>query len=149
MMNTEGWPPKPKIDVLKLAEAKVSINAPSSAVIAPAADLFPAASAAIADPATLGAKIAKDNGCMACHSSGKQRLVGPGWQGLFGSQVALADGVKVVADDSYLTESILAPDAKIVEGYPAHIMPVYDKLLSRDEVDTIVAYIRSLQGEGK
>ncbi|MEY2159974.1 c-type cytochrome [Rhodanobacter sp. FW106-PBR-LB-2-11] len=92
-----------------------------------------------------GAQLAKDNGCTACHSTTRQRLVGPGWGGLYGSRVSLADGSSVVADDAYLAESIRQPNAKIVAGYPASVMPGYDTLLKNDEVDAIVAYLHSLE----
>ena len=150
LMNTEGWPPKPRVDGLTFAQAHGFANA-SAAVLAEQAALPPAVATAspVQGPVALGTKLAKDNGCIACHASDKKRLVGPGWGALYGSQVSLADGSKVQADEAYLVESILAPDAKIVEGYPARVMPAYDKLLNRNEVDAIVAYIRSLQGEGK
>ena len=41
------------------------------------------------------------------------------WSGLFGSTVQLADGGTVTADDAYIRESILQPQAKIVAGYRA------------------------------
>ncbi|MEO7062192.1 MAG: hypothetical protein ABI082_00260 [Dokdonella sp.] len=41
------------------------------------------------------------------------------------------------------------PDAKIVESYPAGVMPKYDTLLKEDEVKAIVAYIASLHGPEK
>ena len=45
---------------------------------------------------------------------------GPVLNGLFGSQVTLANGEKVVADNDYIRESILNPQAKIVAGFPPH-----------------------------
>ncbi len=74
-----------------------------------------------------------------------KRLVGPGWGGLYGSKVSLADGSTVRADDAYLARSILEPDARIVEGYPAGVMPAYDTLLKEDEVNAIVAYSTALE----
>lgn len=159
MMNTEGWPPVPKVDGLKSPLA-----APSpSAVIAPAAAAeAPAAAAATgtavataeapeaaADPAARGEEIAKQYACTSCHALDKQKLVGPGWGGLYGSQVHLADGSTVQADDAFLAESIREPDAKVVEGYVAGTMPSYATMLKDDEVDAIVAYIRTLQGDGQ
>ncbi len=154
LMNTEGWPPTPKVDGLKFLQTH------SSAIVAAASGatpstvtvttvLPPAPAMSGKDLVELGEKLAKDNGCLACHATDKKQLVGPGWGGLYGSQVSLADGTKVQADDAYLVESILAPDAKIVAGYAAHIMPTFDKLLDHDQVNAIVAYIRSLQGDDK
>jgi mono/diheme cytochrome c family protein len=153
LMNTEGWPPKPKVDGLKFPQAAPSLNASASGiatkltakVVTPAqADTLPKE-----DQSAVGARLAKDNGCIACHATDKKRLVGPAWGGLYGTKATLADGTTVLVDEAYLIESIVQPDAKIVQGFPAHVMPAYDKLLDHDQVNAIVAYIRSLQGETK
>lgn len=129
-MNTEGWPPKPKVD--GLAAATVTAAAPASD-----------------DPVAAGAQLVKEFACASCHALDSSKVVGPGWGGLAGSQVALADGSKAVADDAYLAESISAPDAKVVAGYAAGTMPSYATLLNEGQVNAIVAYIRSLPGEGQ
>lgn len=138
-MNTEGWPPTPRVDGLAFAQAAPASATPQPAPVA-------AQPAEPASPAARGADLARDTGCTACHASSSQRLVGPGWGGLYGSEVALADGSKAPADDAYLTESIVAPDAKIVAGFAPHMMPAYDTLLDEGEIAAIVAYIRSLGG---
>ncbi|MGN6655321.1 MAG: c-type cytochrome [Rhodanobacter sp.] len=140
-MNTEGWPPKVEAGTLgrrlQLAHGTV---APAQAATAAAA-----APAVASDPAARGAQLVRDYGCVACHASDDKRLVGPGWGGLYGSSVSLADGGKVTADDAYLAESIRQPNAKIVAGYPPGVMPAYDTLLKTDEVDAIVAYLHTLE----
>jgi mono/diheme cytochrome c family protein len=55
----------------------------------------------------------------------------------------------VLADDAYLVESIREPNAKIVDGYAAGVMPAYANLLKEDEVKAIVAYIASLHSQEK
>ncbi|HTN66313.1 MAG TPA: c-type cytochrome, partial [Burkholderiaceae bacterium] len=148
LMNNEGWPPTPKVDGLKFVQAVHPERAALAGAARPAvAAATPAATAAAVDPAKHGASLAQEYGCMSCHSSGKQRLVGPGWGGLYGIQEKLASGAAVPVDDAYLAESIREPDAKIVAGYPAGVMPAYASLLKADEVDAVVAYIRSLKGE--
>ena len=57
-------------------------------------------------------------GCVTCHLRDGQGR-GPSLRGVFGSQVTLANGEKVIADEDYIRESILTPTAKIVAGYPA------------------------------
>ena len=142
-MNTEGWPPKVEVEGLEhriqLAHGNVV-----SATAAPAAAAAEPAKAA-ADPAAQGAQLVKDNGCIACHATDEKRLVGPGWGELYNSKVKLADGSTVTADDAYLRESILQPNAKIVTGYPASVMPAYGTLLKDDEVNAIVAYLHTLE----
>lgn len=151
-MNTEGWPPKIEVkggmdERLRLAHGPGA--APLAPLVAVASPAATPATPTMADPAVVGAQLVKDYACTACHSADTKRLVGPGWGGLYGSRVELADGSKVVADDAYVTESILKPDAKIVEGYPAGVMPAYATLLKPDEVKAIVAYIASLHGQEK
>lgn len=152
-MNTEGWPPKIMVEGLdnrlRLAHGSVAA-APGAAMAAPAAASAAAtgsasASAEPADPAAHGEQLVKDYGCIACHATDTTKLVGPGWGGLYGSQVTLADGSSVLADDAYLAESIRQPDAQLVHGYPASVMPAYDSLLKADEVDAIVAYLHTLE----
>jgi cytochrome c oxidase subunit 2 len=55
--------------------------------------------------------------------------------------VKLDDGSMVVADSSYLAESIRSPSAKKVAGYSI-AMPAVP--LSDDEVTALIAYIDSL-----
>ncbi|MGN6329954.1 MAG: c-type cytochrome [Rhodanobacter sp.] len=143
-MNTEGWPPKVEAGALdhRLQLAHGSMAMVQTASATAAAGPPPTAAG---DPAALGAQLVKDYGCVACHASDDKKLVGPGWGGLHGSSVSLADGGTVIADDTYLAESIRQPDAKIVAGYPPGVMPAYDSLLKSDEVDAIVAYLHTLE----
>ena len=91
----------------------------------------------------------KETGCTACHSPDATKLVGPGWGGLYGSRITLADGTTVQADDDYLAESIRTPDAQVASGYVAGTMPSYATLLDDDQVNAIVAYLHTLSGEGQ
>ncbi|TWI13421.1 c-type cytochrome [Aerolutibacter ruishenii] len=144
-MNTEGWPPKPKVDGLA---SPLAWRAPADTAVATAATAAAAAPASD-DPVAAGAQLVKEFACASCHALDSSKVVGPGWGGLAGSQVALADGSKAVADDAYLAESIRAPDAKLVAGYAAGTMPSYATLLNEGQVSAMVAYIRSLPGEGQ
>ena len=141
-MNTEGWPPKVEVEGLdhrlQLAHGMATVAAAAPAAAAKPTDAAP-------DPAAQGAQLVKDNGCVACHATDEKRLVGPGWGELYNSKVKLADGSTVTADDAYLRESILQPNAKIVAGYPASVMPAYGTLLKDDEVNSIVAYLHTLE----
>ncbi len=144
-MNTEGWPPKPKVDGLASPLAWRAPASSAAATTAPAAAAAPAGN----DPVAAGATLVKDFACASCHALDRSKLVGPGWGGLAGSQVALAGGGSAVADDAYLAESIRAPDAKVVAGFAAGTMPSYATMLTDDQVKAIVAYIRSLPGDGQ
>ena len=90
-----------------------------------------------------GEDLAVMKGCMACHAVDGSLKIGPTWVGLFGSQVSLNDGTTLLADEAYLEESILEPNAKIVEGYSPSSMPVVD--LTPSEVQTLIDYIKSVK----
>ncbi len=149
LMDTEGWPPKPKIDGLAhplAAKAINTITTASTATTASAASTAPvAADAEPADTAAHGKEVATQTGCLACHAADSSKLVGPGWGGIYGTTAELEGGGTAVIDDAYLSESITAPDAKVVAGYPAGVMPSYAGILSSDEINAVVAYIRSLE----
>lgn len=93
--------------------------------------------------ARAGEDLAARQGCLRCHTVDGTPHLGPTWLGLYRSQVTLADGSRVTADDAYLTESMMDPTAKLVAGYPP-TMPSYLGLLSGPEAAAIVEYIRSL-----
>jgi cytochrome c oxidase subunit 2 len=88
-----------------------------------------------------GEKLFNTLGCISCHS--ETTNIGPPLQGVYGSKVRLTTGQLVVADDDYIRESILYPNAKMVEGY-LPIMPTYKAKVSEEELLELVAYIKSL-----
>jgi cytochrome c oxidase subunit 2 len=92
--------------------------------------------------AVRGERLFQQLACVSCHlPDGSGR--GPSLVGLFGSQVQLATGTTVVADDSYLRESILTPHAKLTTGYRA-VMPTYQGQVSEEGVMSLIEYIKSL-----
>ena len=92
-----------------------------------------------------GRELVKTKGCVACHNdTGAAGTVGPTYKGLYGSQVELADGSKVTADDNYIRESIENPQAKVVKGYNP-VMPMFKGLLKEDEINALIAYIKSVK----
>lgn len=95
------------------------------------------------DLAAQGKTLASSNGCVGCHTITGVNSTGPTWKGLAGSQVALADGSTVTADDAFITESIKNPTAKVVKGF-APIMPSFSSLTD-DQVKALVEYIKSLK----
>ena len=96
-------------------------------------------------PEERGLQVAELNGCVACHTLDGSPSVGPTWLGLFGSEELLADGGSIFVDETYLLKSILDPNAQIVEGFLPNLMPkVFEQTLSQEEIDDLIAYIRSL-----
>jgi len=94
-------------------------------------------------PEGRGLALVTANGCRGCHSIDGSPGVGPTWFQLAGSEVPLSGGGTVVADDAYLLESILKPQAKIVAGFEAQQMPVYN--FTEEQVADIIAYIKTLK----
>jgi cytochrome c oxidase subunit 2 len=94
-------------------------------------------------PAERGAAVVANQGCGSCHSLDGSEPVGPTWLGLFGSERLLEDGSTVVADEIYLRNSILSPASQGVADFPL-IMPVYEGVLSDEDVDAIIEYIKTL-----
>jgi len=95
------------------------------------------------DLATAGEKIAAEHGCLRCHTVDGTSHLGPTFAGLYGSTIPLADSTVVVADEAYLTESMMDPERKLHAGFPP-IMPTYRGLLAGPEIAAIVEFIRSL-----
>ena len=91
----------------------------------------------------VGQNLAVLKGCTSCHSVDNSTKIAPPWRGLYGSQIELADGTKIIVDDEYLVESIKTPKAKIVKGYTKGAMPhIY---LTDEEIANIIAYIKSVK----
>ena len=109
----------------------------------------PAADALAKEPAKLsmaeqGAALYRTRQCITCHTVDGNRLVGPSFKGIFGSERELVNGSKVVADENYVRESLMDPMKKVVKGYPP-AMPTYRGMLSDEEVNQLVAYLKSLK----
>lgn len=93
----------------------------------------------------LGAQIFAGKGvCHTCHSIDGTTKIGPTLQGVFGQEEQMTDGSTVVVDEEYLRESILQPNAKVVQGF-APTMPTYQGQLTDREVSGLIEYIKTLQ----
>jgi cytochrome c oxidase subunit 2 len=90
-----------------------------------------------------GQQLFTQNGCSTCHLLNEQGRC-PILKGLYNKPVQLNDGRTVIADEAYLRESILQPNAKIVNGFEANIMPNFQGQLSEENVIQLIAYIKSL-----
>jgi cytochrome c oxidase subunit 2 len=89
-----------------------------------------------------GARQFQQLGCATCHkaeSGGR----GPSLVGIFGEPVQLQTGEIITVDEAYVRESILAPAAKLVNGYQA-IMPTFQGQISEETLMQLLTYIKSL-----
>jgi len=103
-------------------------------------------------PEDAGKKLFEGMRCASCHPiDSAVKLIdgvaarGPLLAGIYGTEVALKNGGKVVVDDTYIRESIVRPLAKVVAGFEP-VMPTYEGQLSEEQIIQIAAYIKSLKG---
>lgn len=99
-----------------------------------------------ADAASLtGEALFSQMACDTCHTVNQEDAssTGPSLDDLYGSEVTLQGGRTVTADEAYLRESILNPNAVIVAGYMP-VMPNYEAQLSEEEVNLLVSYLKTL-----
>jgi YHS domain-containing protein len=78
--------------------------------------------------------------CANCH---ERPELAPALGGLLGARRELDSRLLVTADEAYLRESIVAPDAKRVAGFPLR-MPSYEGHLTKGELDALVGYVLAL-----
>lgn len=84
-------------------------------------------------------------GCNACHLKDSAQYA-PRLDGVYGGEVHLDNGQTIVADEQYIRESILRPNARISAGYPSpSLMPAYEGQISEAQLQQLVEFIRSLQ----
>lgn len=88
----------------------------------------------------------RDNACLACHSLDGSKLVGPTFKGLFGAKrKVLADDneIEVVADTTYIKNSILDPGEYIVKGYPKGTMQSYKTVFKERDIQDIIEFFKA------
>ncbi|HEX9983569.1 MAG TPA: cytochrome c oxidase subunit II [Thermoanaerobaculia bacterium] len=92
--------------------------------------------------ASQGEKLFQQYACNTCHmdTAGAR---GPVLEGLYGKQRQLADNTLVTADDNYIRESILHPQAKIAAGF-APVMPSFQGQVNEEDLLKLLAYVKSL-----
>jgi cytochrome c oxidase subunit 2 len=99
-------------------------------------------------PAKWGESLYLKNGCSSCHGpAGAGEIAGtktpgPKLAGLIGREEATTAG-PVMADENYIRESILEPQAKITAGYTTVQMPPF--VMKDKQLDAIIAYMKSLK----
>jgi hypothetical protein len=85
--------------------------------------------------------------CDVCHST-KPGDVGVG-PSLAGVADRAGDRVAGLDAEAYLRQSILDPDAYVVDGFRAgQMLDIYEERLSEDDLDALVEYLLTLRGEG-
>jgi cytochrome c oxidase subunit II len=94
-----------------------------------------------------GERLLQQLGCSTCHLLDSQGRC-PIMRNVYGSHVQLQNGTTVVADDAYIRESILNPNAKIVAGFHPDVMPTFQGQISEEGLLQLIVYIKSLAVTG-
>jgi len=90
------------------------------------------------------ATIGNQAGCSACHSLEPDViLVGPSLAGIARQAGSRVPGMSA---EEYIRQSILEPNAYIVEGFPKNIMPsAWGEELTDEHINDLVAYLMTLE----
>jgi cytochrome c oxidase subunit II len=91
-----------------------------------------------------GKKIAMSQGCFKCHTVTGEPHIGPTWLDMYQRRETLETGEQIVADEAYLTDSMIDPRGKIVKGFKP-VMPTYKGRLAAPEAAALVEFIKSLR----
>jgi len=97
---------------------------------------------ATATMAASGKDLFSQLGCATCHRLDTQGR-GPNLTNVYSRPVQLNDGRTVMADENYIRESILNPQAKVVAGFQP-IMPTFQGQVSEESLGALVSYVKSL-----
>ncbi|MEX2436361.1 MAG: cytochrome c oxidase subunit II [Balneolaceae bacterium] len=95
-------------------------------------------------PVELGEALVQRNACLTCHSLDGSELQGPSFQGIWEREEQLQSGETITVDENYIRESILEPNAKIVEGYNP-VMPSFSGSLDDRQIDGIIEYLKTVE----
>ena len=84
-----------------------------------------------------------NTGCRICHSlEPGVVLVGPSFDGI---ATRAESRIPDMSAEDYIRQSILDPDAYVVEGFPAgQMLQIFDELLSSEDIDNLVAFLLTL-----
>ena len=119
----------------------------------PRAEVVEAATPLTVDQAAAerGAGLFQQYGCVACHSvTSAAPGTGPGLLGLGNKRERLDNGTTALANEAYITESIVNPDAKTVAGYTKGVMAAaiagnQSEIRQTANLRALVEYIKSLK----
>ena len=91
--------------------------------------------------AQYGFALFRQLGCSGCHDA-RSTIHAPLLDGIYGRTTHLQDGRTVVADASYLRDSILVPGRDVVAGFEP-VMPSYAGQVSEEDIQALIAYLQS------
>jgi cytochrome c oxidase subunit 2 len=96
-------------------------------------------------PLEVGKMLYETRGCAQCHTIDGKANTGPTFKDMFGSQVPVMGAGTILADENYIHESILDPQAKIVQGFPSPSpMPSFAGQLNDRDINSIIGFMKSI-----
>ena len=95
----------------------------------------------------VGELLYNKQGCKACHSLDGSKLVGPSLKNVYGFEFKTTEGRTVLADEAFIKESILEPNATVIEGYQP-VMTPYAGILGDREIEAIIEFLKTISDRG-
>jgi cytochrome c oxidase subunit 2 len=97
-------------------------------------------------PIEAGQMLYKAKGCSTCHSLDGSVIVGPTFKDLYNNpNIPITGQGTIKADENYIHESILYPQAKVHQGFgPPSPMPSFLGQLNDQDIGAIIAFMRSI-----
>ncbi len=86
-------------------------------------------------------------GCKACHTLDGTKLVGPSLMNVYGYEFMTTEGRSVLVDGDYIKESILDPNASVIEGFQP-VMTPYAGILDDREIGAIIEFLKTISDRG-
>ena len=112
-----------------------------AATTAPEPTQAPAASTGPAGNADNGETVFNDNGCSACHSTGTNRIIGPGLAGVLEGEESRGTGQTA---EEYVFPSITATGSFIVDGFSNAMPSSFGSTISEGDIQDLIAYLATL-----
>jgi len=89
-----------------------------------------------------GERVFDRGACASCHTIDGTPKTGPTLKGVYGKTETLSNGSTVKVDDNYIRESVLEPNAKIVNGFTPQ-MPSFAGQFDDKQIAALIEYIKA------
>ena len=106
----------------------------------PAAATAPEPTQAPAGDAGNGESLYTANGCSGCHSTGTDKIIGPGLAGVLQRAATRVEGMSA---EAYIEQSIRDPGAFVVSDF-SNVMPTTFDSLPDSDIQDLIAYLSTL-----
>ena len=129
--------PTPEFNPTAAGEAAATAT---TAPDVPAATTAPEPTQAQAGDAGNGESLFTVNGCSGCHSTGTDKVIGPGLAGILQRAATRVEGMSA---EAYIEQSIRDPGAFVVNDF-SNVMPTRFDSLPDSDIQDLIAYLSTL-----